>query len=87
MVCDPSLPCRPCVPLTSDRADLVGDGVSQDPLLLDVHHKHPLHGDLQSLRGSGAVVVTTISVCDVLFELEGEGLGTSLRRNHRKLPH
>lgn len=62
-----------CKRLTSDRADLVCDGVSQDALLLDVHYKHPLHGDLQRLRAR-AVVVATVTVGDVLLHLEGEGL-------------
>lgn len=73
--------------LTSNRVDLVGDGVSQDPLLLHVHHKDPLHDDLQGLQGGGPVVVATVLIGDVLLQLEGEGLGASLRRHHRKLPH
>lgn len=64
--------------LDSDWADLVGDGVSQDPLLFDIHHKRSLHGDLQRLHGGGAVVMPTVAVGDVLFQLEGEGLGPSL---------
>lgn len=56
--------------LTSNRADLVGDGVSQDSLLLDVHHKHPLHVDLQRLRGGSPVSVATVTVGDVLLQVE-----------------
>lgn len=79
----------PLIPvwLTSDRADLVGDGVSQDTLLFDVHNKHPLHGDLQRLQGGGAAVMTTVAVGDVLLELEGEGLRTSICRHNWVLPH
>jgi len=79
--------CGRRVGLTPHRADLVGDGVSQDVLLLDVHQEHPLHGDLQRLRRGAAVVVTTVAVGDVLLQLEGEGLGAALRRRHRELPH
>lgn len=73
--------------LTSNLADLVGDGVSQDPFLLHVHHEHPLHAYLQRLQGGGVVVVSTVTVGDVLFQLEGVGLWPSLSRNHGKLPH
>lgn len=55
------------VRLTSNGTDLVGDGVSQDPLLFHIHHKHPFHDDLQGLQGRGPVVVTTILVADVLL--------------------
>lgn len=65
--------------LTSNRADLVGDGVSQDPLLFHIHDKDPLHGDLQGLQGGAPVVVTTVLIGDVLLQLEREGLGASLR--------
>lgn len=73
--------------LTSDWADLVGDGISEDALLLDVHHKRPLHGDLQRLQGGAAAVVAAVAVGDVLLQLEGEGLWATLSRHHRELPH
>lgn len=78
--------CVPCG-LTSQRADLVGDGVAEDALLLDVHDEGPLHVHLQRLGAGAAAVVAAVAVRDVLLELEGEGLGAVLGRPHRELPH
>lgn len=58
---------------TSERADLVGDGISKDALLFDVHNKYALHSQLLCLQSS-AVPVSAIPVCDVLSDLESEGL-------------
>lgn len=78
-----------CVPsgLTSQRADLVGYGVAEDALLLDVHDEGPLHVHLQSLQGGAAAVVAAVAVRDVLLELKREGLGAALGRHHVELPH
>lgn len=57
--------------LTSDWAYLVGDGVSQDVLVLDVHDKDTLRGQLQRLRPRSKPVAAVV-VRDVLMQLKGE---------------
>lgn len=73
--------------LTSQRTDLVGYGVAEDALLLDVHDEGPLHAHLQRLQGGAAAVVAAVAVRDVLLQLKGKGLGAALGRHHRELPH
>lgn len=72
--------------LHSYWADLVGNGISQDALLLHVHHEDSLHGDLQRLRGNTAVV-PAVSKGDVLLQLERERLRAPFCRNNSELSH
>lgn len=73
--------------LTSQRADLVGYGVAEDALLLNIHDEGPLHDHLQCLQGTTAAVVAAVAERDVLLQLKREGLGAALGRHHRELPH
>lgn len=67
-------------------ADLVGDGVSENALFFDVHGKDALDVELQCLSSS-ARCVSAVIVRDVLPQLVGEFLCSTLSRNDRELPY
>lgn len=72
--------------LTSDMADLVSDGVSENVLFSDVHGKDALNVELQCLSFS-MWCVSAVPVRDVLSQLVGEFFRSTLRGHDRKLPY
>lgn len=72
--------------LTSDMADLVGDGVSENALFSDVHGKDALNTELQHLSPSMRRV-SAVPVRDVLSQLVGELFRSALSGYDCKLPY